>query len=78
MVGQAGSCESVNEIYFFTMKVYSRSGKEIGTRVGIVQAKNSLEAQEVAWNLFGDDYCAGCKVWLIDGREDCYTVYYNN
>ena len=61
--------------YFFSMDVFcSRTGKFSGQSVGVVFAKNAVEAQEIAWKQYGTEN-ALCHL-VAEVPEDGYNYFF--
>lgn len=62
--------------YFFCMTVcHHRTGEHIGKRCGVIFVDSKEEAEQIAWEKFGND--ATCQLWVEEVTSDDYsfTIY---
>ena len=62
--------------YFFVMKVcHYRTDEVVAKRCGVVYAENEDDAQEIAWEKYGNDSSCALEVWEIPEGGMSFTVY---
>lgn len=49
-----------------------RTGAAVGKRCGVVFAASSEEAEQIAWDKYGNDYT--CRLWVEEVQEDGFCV----
>ncbi len=66
----------MKKAFFFCLTVCSRrTGAPIGKRCGVVWANSANEAEDIAWEKYGND--SSCELWVeeIDETGFSFTVY---
>ncbi len=64
-----------SKVYFFCMAVtHYRTGKDIGTRCGVVFATSLEEAEKIAWSKYGNDYTHNLSVEEVQGDGVCVDL----
>lgn len=64
-----------SKAYFFCMTVtHHRTGADVGKRCGVIFAASPEEAEQIAWDRYGNDYT--CRLWIEEVQEDgsCYDL----
>lgn len=60
--------------YFFCMTVqHYRTGLSVGKNCGVVFAASQEEAEQIAWDKYGNDYT--CCPWVEEVPEDGFCTH---